>query len=634
MKKISVIILVFLLTSFIFAKTAVKSLPPTDLHVTTQYNGAQLSWKYQSPDTVISYNSDYPLGFWTPVKKQALGVVFDLSLFQGATLEQIDFAHYGRTQLAGPYWYNVHIYDIDSSKIVAVIDSLVAGDAFDKPRFEIGVKLGSIPAPRHAGIFIEGLSTKVINDREYSFPALMSDTSAYVHGVNYYCADAYDPFYASDPDYSNLIESYDVDHGATNYVLDLWINYNGHSTLAKPRAVTKRQVLSSVAVPPNTEGQGWLNKNVHIAKPLKTSPQEFNIFKGDSVGNLSKIATVPGDRFYYTDSTVQADSSYYFGVTAVCNSQISPITTVQYIHPRTLSLAEARADINGDYVPDLLDQEIYLKGLVNSVNFSSHCQYYLQDARAGLQLYSSSLSLSLQIGDSVFVHGFVKQYKGLTEIVPDSAEEVTVFSSGNKVDTLKITINHIGENMEGRLIELAGVSIVNPGEWPSEGANGYDVYITDGTQTAKLFIDKDTDLDGWSPPAGPMNLVGIVDQYTGSAPANDGYSVRPRFQTDLIPLTALGKGNVQAATAFALKQNYPNPFNPSTAIGWRLAVDSNVELAVYNALGQKVRILVNEKQDAGVHHVKFDGRGLPSGVYFYRLKAGSFEQVRKMLLLR
>ena len=85
---------------------------------------------------------------------------------------------------------------------------------------------------------------------------------------------------------------------------------------------------------------------------------------------------------------------------------------------------------------------------------------------------------------------------------------------------------------------------------------------------------------------------------------------------------------------FMLQQNYPNPFNPATKIVYRLAKNSPVELAVYNALGQKVATLVDERKQAGVYNVTFDGSGLPSGVYFCKLKAGAFEQTRKMLLLR
>lgn len=90
---------------------------------------------------------------------------------------------------------------------------------------------------------------------------------------------------------------------------------------------------------------------------------------------------------------------------------------------------------------------------------------------------------------------------------------------------------------------------------------------------------------------------------------------------------------------FELSQNYPNPFNPSTAIGYRLNQSAEVELAVFNALGQKIAVLVQERQAAGNYKVQWNGRneaGEPaaSGVYLYRLRAGSAVETRKMVMLR
>jgi hypothetical protein len=85
---------------------------------------------------------------------------------------------------------------------------------------------------------------------------------------------------------------------------------------------------------------------------------------------------------------------------------------------------------------------------------------------------------------------------------------------------------------------------------------------------------------------------------------------------------------------FSLMQNYPNPFNPSTTIRYALSSRSLVTLSVFNTLGQQVAPLVNETQDAGYHEVKFDGSNMASGMYFYRIQAGSFVQTKKLLLLR
>jgi hypothetical protein len=93
------------------------------------------------------------------------------------------------------------------------------------------------------------------------------------------------------------------------------------------------------------------------------------------------------------------------------------------------------------------------------------------------------------------------------------------------------------------------------------------------------------------------------------------------------------EGNIIPAE-FNLGQNYPNPFNPTTTITYTLPKSSNVEIAIYNLLGQKVREVVNARMDAGKHRVKFDGSSLSSGIYFYVLKAGDFTATKKMLLLK
>jgi len=90
---------------------------------------------------------------------------------------------------------------------------------------------------------------------------------------------------------------------------------------------------------------------------------------------------------------------------------------------------------------------------------------------------------------------------------------------------------------------------------------------------------------------------------------------------------------------FTLHANYPNPFNPTTTISYELSNTGNIELTIFNQLGQEVRTLVNEQQNANYYEIRWDGRDdsakqVVSGLYIYRLKVNSFSRTRKMVLLR
>lgn len=85
---------------------------------------------------------------------------------------------------------------------------------------------------------------------------------------------------------------------------------------------------------------------------------------------------------------------------------------------------------------------------------------------------------------------------------------------------------------------------------------------------------------------------------------------------------------------FYLSQNYPNPFNPATLISYKMPSSSNVSLKVFDLLGREVATLVNEPKSAGNYEIKFDGSNLSSGVYLYQLKAGSYIETKKLILMK
>jgi hypothetical protein len=90
----------------------------------------------------------------------------------------------------------------------------------------------------------------------------------------------------------------------------------------------------------------------------------------------------------------------------------------------------------------------------------------------------------------------------------------------------------------------------------------------------------------------------------------------------------------RAFKTYLLDQNYPNPFNPATTIGYGIKEKSDVTITIINAVGEQIVVLLNEEKEAGYYQLNFDASDLPSGIYFYQLKAGVYSAVKKMILVK
>lgn len=136
---------------------------------------------------------------------------------------------------------------------------------------------------------------------------------------------------------------------------------------------------------------------------------------------------------------------------------------------------------------------------------------------------------------------------------------------------------------------------------------------------------------------GAFVLYQSVGEPFGGTSSSSLYIVRHGF---LSAVQTMGTTDVHAKpgtgqpAAYTLSHNYPNPFNPSTTISYSLPERSRVTLMVFNTLGQQVAILRDDVRDAGDHEVVFDASALPSGVYLYRMCAGTYVETKKLLLLK
>lgn len=138
------------------------------------------------------------------------------------------------------------------------------------------------------------------------------------------------------------------------------------------------------------------------------------------------------------------------------------------------------------------------------------------------------------------------------------------------------------------------------------------------------------------------NVFDVVDatwahwNETWYNPSTDWWSDEHGFhlwmEASVATASAVATEQEEVPAAYRLAPNYPNPFNPATAIGFDLPEAARVRLAVFDVLGREVALLVDEQRPAGRHAVRFEAGHLPSGVYLYRLEAGSYRETRRLVL--
>jgi hypothetical protein len=280
--------------------------------------------------------------------------------------------------------------------------------------------------------------------------------------------------------------------------------------------------------------------------------------------------------------------------------------------------------------------------------------FYIQQgitANSGIKVFTTTDSSFVpQYGDSVRVSGYVDEFHCQTELVL-FADCGTILGHNRKVRARQLAaVTDINkEENESMLVKVQGpIPVLNGFDTTNlgqefevgSGANvayvGDDTFFPDGIGYTPVPVAGNTldDLTG---------IVGYRRVDTTPVRANQSLILRlePRRNNDVnLTWTDTGDPNLDVVRAFGLKQNTPNPFNPVTTIEFAVPTPGAVQLRIYDVRGQVVRTLVDREFAAPAHErATWDGRDeagqvVPSGVYFYKLIAGSDTATRKMLLLK
>jgi len=349
--------------------------------------------------------------------------------------------------------------------------------------------------------------------------------------------------------------------------------------------------------------------------------------------------------FKATDTAAQSTmfpsdtSAYKFGY--VSRDGIPPISDIQY-SPWKI------ANSPYDGFPVFISGIITADTAANS-NYGAYC---IQDKEAPWSgIYAFGIESQLNRGDQVEIRGTISEHNpdwdykwGYNTVI--LADEVETVSSGHSINALGVETGALAddttlaESYEGVLVGISNVTLVS--------INTYDASFDDGSGPCRVDDDMISAVDfninseeEYIYAFGDTIRVGeVVDGIRGVFLYSFGtYKIEVRDINDWGISTGVNQDYITIPLSYKLNQNYPNPFNPETRINFEIPQAHDVIIAIYNTLGQKVRTLVDENYKAGRHVVNWDGRAdegfiVPTGIYFYRIKAGDFVASKKMLMLK
>ena len=247
-----------------------------------------------------------------------------------------------------------------------------------------------------------------------------------------------------------------------------------------------------------------------------------------------------------------------------------------------------------------------------------------------------------------FPNGYILKYSGRR--IPDAAtagymqvDSLYVPTSASVTDIkLFIALNHTKHNdLQIKLVSPNGDSlIVFDQNYALNTNSDHIITVFDDAADSSLVNGRYVSFDPRIKPVNPLNSffanhttqgywrLKILDYNNGNTGILYGWGVRINNSIGIKQISSEIPDN------FILQQNYPNPFNPTTNIRYEISENRFVKLTIYDILGKEIEKLINEKQAPGIYEVTFNASQYPSGVYFYRIEAEDFTDVKKMIFLK
>lgn len=348
-------------------------------------------------------------------------------------------------------------------------------------------------------------------------------------------------------------------------------------------------------------------------------------------------------------------------------------------------VAKAQLVINKSNIEDLFSKKIEIESSVSSDTDNIVPLMSIKGADQSWDfsnlIFTDSLSSSGEIEISSEIAGAPlsddPHFSQATHVFTSNIETDTLsfssYSYQQLTDTALVSLGSVflleGENDASTVLynRPGNIDLILPASFSDtwQYVNESEIQFGGNTQTSESSVT--SEIDGWGTlitSNGEFEVLRITQEEVTTTAGIEFKSIEIKFinssgaeiaiiSAEEIEFVGIDEESVQAtvntlsesvATSneplskipeeFILEQNYPNPFNPSTTISFSIPQASSVKIQVYNMLGKKVGTMLNRNLTAGRHQVSFDASALSSGIYLYQIKAGNYQQTRKMTLIK
>ncbi len=314
----------------------------------------------------------------------------------------------------------------------------------------------------------------------------------------------------------------------------------------------------------------------------------------------------------------------------------APITTYSYnvVTPTVISIMQVQTPTDSTDISPYNGQVVTVEGVVSAIFEDAIRTTVIQELvykdvlYTAITIYDNNVDYAL--GDEIQVTGTVDEYNGFTELI--NITNSSLIGTGNIVPVTIVSTTTIAtgsvdaEKYESVLIILENVTVTDTfdyGEWAVDDGSGACRVDDKAAYTYVPMIDDNLSF-----------IAGILWYSYGD------FKIEPRGDSDIVPVGINDDIlTIDIPKDITLLQNYPNPFNPNTSITFNLPSKSDITLSIYNTRGELIHTLMDGNCESGYHNILWNGtdnnnRSVSSGIYFYRLESDTFNETKKMLLLK